>query len=364
MQIFFIILIFLWLNSLINTENLELSFILASPVKNFRSLSQNKYCHDNNNCGLSSSTQNVFQKRKRDAQKPIDCSVFIGCKQCTDNGCILCFKNYVLDNTTYTCSKKKKKLTTIQIILIIACPITFLLIINVIIVLLLFRKKKKKISIKNFRFGQVAEDNSNDITKSNIGSASKMKTRKTIIINQSLSNSKSLILNQSVGVNSSNSNVLSHIIETNQFSIKNHRNLTEKQPDYCSVCHKERSFICLSCNCGLCYNHYLEYMKDPNKNKICPRHKIKLKGSFYIKINDECKKNDLPSTDKITIKKPLSKRFDEDLNFKCDYCGKINNTIHKTCDNGCSLQICSNCSHTLKGKLNVCPKCKNNSINK
>lgn len=326
MQIFFILLITLWLSIHFHTKNYGPSFILTSPVKNFLSQSQTKYCHDNIKCSISPSTQDISLKRKRHSQKPIDCSIIAGCKQCTGNGCILCFKNYVLDNTNYTCSKKEKKLTTIQIILIIACPITFLLIINVIVVLLLFRKKKKKINIKNFRLGPVGEDICNNITKTNIaiGSESKMKIRKSIIINQSLSNSKSLILNQSIGVNSSNSNVLSHIFETNKISIKNQTNLSEKQTDYCSICHKERTFICLSCNCGLCYNHYLEHMKDPNKNKICPRHKIKLKGSFYIKIKDECKKNVLPSTDKIIIKKPLSKRFEEDLNYKCDYCEKKN----------------------------------------
>lgn len=365
MQIFFIILLFLCLNPPVLTENLGASFILSPPIKTFPSQFQNKYCHDNIKCALSPSVQADSQKRKCDSHQPIDCSSITGCKQCTDNGCTLCFGNYVLDNSTYTCSKKKKKFTTIQIILIITCPIAFLLVINVIIVLIFFRERKRKNKIRNIRSSPVAEDNSNDITKSQvaIGSGSKAKIGKSII-SQPLSNSTSLILNQSIGVNSSNSNVLNHIVESNQISIKNHSNHSEKQSDYCCVCHKEKSFICLSCNCGLCYNHYLEYMKEPTKNKICPRHKIKLKGSFYIKINDERKKNEFLSTDKIIIKKPLSKRFDEDLNFKCDCCDEINHTIHKMCDKGCSFQICSDCNNTIKGKFYVCPKCKNSSINK
>ena len=277
-----------------------------------------------------------------------DCEDLKGCLTCEGLQCTLCKDAYKINKGA---CHHIKKFTTIELLLIILCSVIMILLLNVVVVVRCRSKQNK--TKKEEEIIQDNNDKQNKDIKCEVSSKVRDRSYKSksnprvlrSMINQPMSNSTSFNLNASLGINSSNSNILSQI---NEISFINSH--LDNNSSLCFVCHKEKIFMAMSCTCGLCYVHYIDFLKEPNKFQYCPRHKVKIASNYLVKVED---RKELISPEKITIKKPLSKKFEEDVN-KCEFCEKVIQLRSGYCSKGCLHHLCEQCYE----EKNDCPKCK------
>lgn len=283
------------------------------------------------------------------------CDKFNGCLFCDYQYCIRCKEGFSMTssncqqigsgnssgNETTTDNKNQKSnhsMTIDQLAFILVSILLIVIILNVIIIVILAMKcisNKKKKTIKE----QLPSN------KDRSSATTQIKEVDMTLKNRNISNEAHP---NNVSFNASNDNLIPTSLPISYQSLNSGLQTIQKNcsTKKCIACHSDKIYVILNCGCELCFAHYLEYIKEPSKLKVCNTHKVKLVNSYIIQ---NLSSNDSKRSTILHITKS---------SLLCPICKKTPGVISMNC--GCDAKLCDKCFKDIIKMVNYyqCPSCQ------
>lgn len=280
------------------------------------------------------------------------CNKFTGCLFCEYKYCIRCQEGFIMTpsncqpkasgNNTESKNPEKNfdQMTNNQLVIILGSILTIMIILNFVIITIMIIKcilnKRKKKLINKIK--------SLPVNMRKKTSVSRIKEDDIII--KRPSNQHDLNMNN-VSFNASNDNLIrtSTFIQSKGLDFPSQTiqvSLTKK----CIVCDSDKVYVIFNCGCQLCFAHYLEYIKQTSKLKVCNTHKVQLINYYIVQNLSFLNSND-------------SEILHVNSNNKlCPICKKNTGVISLNCN--CNTRLCDKCFKDIIKMVNYyqCPTCQ------